>query len=159
MPDGRRGRLKPKAPASNCRGFFRFARHERPTNSQQNGASTERAPNEMTDPKGSHINQMTFGNNQTKSKGRGGARTNAGRKAGAATKKTREIADAAAAEGLTPLEYMLEVMRDVGGERRERLNAAIAAAPYIHPKLSSVELSGKDGAAIETFTRIELVSI
>ena len=54
---------------------------------------------------------------------------------------------------------MLEVMRDVGGERRERLNAAIAAAPYIHPKLSSVELSGKDGAAIETFTRIELVSI
>ena len=111
----------------------------------------------MTDPKGSH-KAMALENNQVNSS-YGGARKGSGRKPGAATKKTREIADAAAAEGLTPLEYMLEVMRDVGGERRERLAAAIAAAPFIHPKLSSVELSGKDGAAIETFSRIELVSI
>lgn len=97
--------------------------------------------------------------NQTKSNGRGGARANAGRKPGGATTKTREIARKAEEAGISPLEYMLEVMRDAGGERRERLAAAIAAAPYIHPKLSSVELSGKDGAAIETFTRIELVSI
>lgn len=51
-----------------------------------------------------------FENNQTKSK-RGGARKNAGRKAGAATKRTREIADKAAEEGLTPLEVMLQTMR------------------------------------------------
>jgi hypothetical protein len=39
--------------------------------------------------------------NQTKSKGRGGSRKGAGRKTGSATKKTREIADKAAAEGVT----------------------------------------------------------
>lgn len=49
--------------------------------------------------------------NQTPSNGRGGARKGAGRKAGSATIKTREIANGAAAAGLTPLEYMLEVMR------------------------------------------------
>jgi hypothetical protein len=46
--------------------------------------------------------------NQTKSKaigaGRGGKRPGSGRKKGSATKKTREIADRAAAEGITPLE-------------------------------------------------------
>ncbi|MFP3637303.1 hypothetical protein SB677_21350, partial [Bacillus sp. SIMBA_033] len=51
-------------------------------------------------------------NNQTKSNGskRGGARKGAGRKPGAATKKTREIADKTAAEGITPLEVMLRAM-------------------------------------------------
>lgn len=79
-------------------------------------------------------------NNQTKSNGRGGARKGAGRPAGAATKKTREIADKAASEGLTPLEYMLQIMRDEAEEPRARLNAAISAAPYVHAKLSSVEM-------------------
>ena len=55
-------------------------------------------------------------NNQSNSK-RGGARKNAGRKAGAATTKTREIADKAMAEGISPLEYMLQVMRNSGDER------------------------------------------
>lgn len=90
-------------------------------------------------------------NNQAKSKQskRGGARPNAGRKAGSATKKTREIADKAASEGITPLEYMLTVMRAPEAEPRERLAAANMAAPYIHPKLSSVEVTGKDGGAID----------
>ena len=42
---------------------------------------------------------------------RGGARPGAGRKAGSVTRRTREIAEAAL-EGLTPLEYLLSVMRD-----------------------------------------------
>lgn len=62
-----------------------------------------------------------------------------GRQKGVANKRTREIADAAVREGLTPLEYMLAVMRDesVDPERRDRM--ATAAAPYIHPRLSNVE--------------------
>ena len=46
-----------------------------------------------------------------KSNGRGGARVGAGRKKGAATTRTREIADREMQAGLTPLEYMLRVMR------------------------------------------------
>lgn len=92
----------------------------------------------------------TFENNQTNSNGRGGARKGAGRKPGSATKRTREIADQAASEGLTPLEFMLEVMRNEPSQdldSRElfqaitlRFEAAKAAAPYVHPRLSSVEL-------------------
>lgn len=97
-------------------------------------------------------------NNQTYSK-RGGARKNAGRKPGAATTKTREIANKASENGLTPLEYILSVMRDETTEPRERLSAAVAAAPYMHAKLSSVEVSGKDGGPVENITRIELVPL
>jgi hypothetical protein len=42
---------------------------------------------------------------------RGGKREGAGRKAGAVTKRTREIADRALAEGKAPLEVMLDNMR------------------------------------------------
>lgn len=42
---------------------------------------------------------------------RGGKREGSGRKKGAVTKRTREIADRATAEGKTPLEIMLENMR------------------------------------------------
>lgn len=108
-------------------------------------------------------------NNQTKSNGRGGARKGAGRKPGQATTKTREVADKAAAEGITPLEYMLQVMRNEPPEGLEgpqilsatmlRFEAAKAAAPYIHPKLSAVEHTGRDGGPMETITRIELVDM
>lgn len=82
--------------------------------------------------------------------GSGGARKGAGRKLGRASRKTREIADRLAAEaGLTPLEYMIQVMRnpDAATDRRDAM--AIAAAPYIHPRLSSTQLTGKDGDAIQ----------
>jgi hypothetical protein len=42
---------------------------------------------------------------------RGGKREGAGRKVGAVTKRTREIADRALAEGKAPLEIMLDNMR------------------------------------------------
>jgi hypothetical protein len=96
--------------------------------------------------------------NQRKSKdagaGRGGRRPGSGRPKGAATKKTREIADRAAAEGITPLEYMLNIMRRATTHEdpkvevaRETLafEAAKAAAPYMHPRLAAVEHTGADG--------------
>lgn len=102
-----------------------------------------------------------FEKNQTKSKesnGRGGSRKGAGRKAGSATKRTREIADAAMADGLTPLEYMLQIMRSEPSAELDhkdmlsavvlRFEAAKAAAPYVHPRLAAVEVAGPDGGAI-----------
>lgn len=88
-------------------------------------------------------------NNQDKSR-HGGKRPNAGRKAGSATKKTREIADKAAAEGITPLEVMLEAMhafRDTG-DLDKAAGFAKDAAPYVHPRLAAVEHSG--GVTIRT---------
>ena len=113
----------------------------------------------------SEINQKI----QRESKpGRGGARSGAGRKAGAATVKTREIADRMMEEGISPLEYMLAVMRrttehtDVKVQiAREAMafEAAKAAAPYVHPRLSAVEVAGKDGGPVEAVTRIEFVGV
>ena len=60
-----------------------------------------------------------------------------GRQKGAANKRTREIADKAVAEGLTPLEYLLSVVRDKGEDRATRIDAAKAAAPFIHPRLAN----------------------
>lgn len=43
------------------------------------------------------------------------------------------------AEGESPLDYMLRVMRDPGVEEKRRDDMAKAAAPYLHPKVSTVE--------------------
>jgi hypothetical protein len=72
----------------------------------------------------------------------GGYRPGAGRKRGSLTAKTREIAEAASAGGITPLEYMLSVLRNELADPKERFAAATAAAPYIHPRLAAVEHSG-----------------
>lgn len=76
--------------------------------------------------------------------GRGGARPGAGRKRGALSKKTTEVAQRAAETGLTPLEWLLKVMRDHKKPLGMRMDAAKAAAPYMHPRLSTVELNLRD---------------
>jgi len=70
---------------------------------------------------------------------RGGPRPNSGRKAGTKNIKTKVIAERCAEEGITPLEYMLNVMRDPTQEFDTRMDAAKSCAPYMHPKLASVE--------------------
>ena len=70
---------------------------------------------------------------------RGGPRPNSGRKAGTKNIKTKVIAERCAEEGTTPLEYMLNVMRDPTQEFDTRMDAAKSCAPYMHPKLASVE--------------------
>lgn len=97
---------------------------------------------------------------EKQSKGiKGGARQGAGRKKGEPNKRTAEIQQAVEQSGLTPLEYMLQVMRDVGQDEQRRLAAAQAAAPYVHAKLSSVEMTGKGGGPIQAITRIELAPL
>lgn len=92
---------------------------------------------------------------------RGGVRPNAGRKPGASVEKTRAVANKVAADGdVTPLEVMVDSMRHFyalakagkavpDGEKvltPSQLYAMAAdvankAAPFIHPKLSSVEMN------------------
>jgi hypothetical protein len=88
----------------------------------------------------------------------GGARSGAGRKVGQATAKTREVADRAAEAGITPLEFMLQIMRDDSAERSERLDMAKAAAPYIHPRLSTVEAK-VDATLVERVEEIRRVVV
>lgn len=76
---------------------------------------------------------------------RGGKRDGAGRKKGAVSEETarrKEIAEAALNSGLTPLEFMLSVLRDETKDFKARYDAAVDAAPYVHPKLSSLKHEG-----------------
>lgn len=75
--------------------------------------------------------------------GHGGARPGAGRKPGSPTKKTREIADRAAAAGITPLEVMLGAMRDLwtAGRKSEAASIAKDAAPFVHARLAALDVS------------------
>ena len=77
---------------------------------------------------------------------RGGAREGAGRRAGTPNRKTAELQEAVAKTGVTPLDYMLGVMRDISQEYPIRLDAAKSAAPYVHAKLAAIEHTGKDGS-------------
>lgn len=77
---------------------------------------------------------------------RGGKREGAGRKPGALNKKTAAQIEAVKAGGITPLEYLLSVMRDETVDQHERVDAAHKAAPYVHPKLSSVDHKSEDGS-------------
>lgn len=79
---------------------------------------------------------------------RGGARANAGRKQGSLSRKTREIAEAAAEEGITPLEFLVSVMRDPQQGLSVRLDAAKSAAPYMHPRLQTIAHTGEDGGPL-----------
>jgi hypothetical protein len=73
----------------------------------------------------------------------------AGRKTGGRTKGTPNKATAAkelavASSGLTPLDYMLSVLRDERLASDVRMDAAKAAAPYVHPKRAPVDADGED---------------
>lgn len=83
----------------------------------------------------------------------GGPRKGAGRPKGAASAKTREIANKASQEGITPLEYMLSILRDETADQAMRFQAAEKAAPYIHPRLSAVAVGNQDDKPFEQVIR------
>lgn len=63
----------------------------------------------------------------------------------ASVKRQTEVA----ATGETPLDYLLGVMRNTEGDPAIRLDAAKAAAPYVHPKLAAIEHAGPEGGPIQ----------
>jgi len=74
---------------------------------------------------------------------RGGARPGAGRRPGGRNRKQAAIASAAADKGVSPVEFLLSVMRDEEQSMAMRTDAAKSVAPYLHPRLAAVEHSGK----------------
>ena len=67
----------------------------------------------------------------------------AGRPKGAKSKKT--IArDKALADGITPLEYLESIYQDENADPKMRLEAAKSAASFVHPKLSSVDVTNHE---------------
>ena len=62
-----------------------------------------------------------------------------GRQKGAVDKIKREAI--LAAQGITPLDYMLGIIRNEQEDKTVRLDAAKAAAPYVHARLQSGRLS------------------
>ena len=89
---------------------------------------------------------------------RGGLRPGAGRPAGSLNRKTREQVEAIEASGLTPLQYLTSVYQDEGADEARRIDAAKAAAPYVHPKLNAIELSGDKDSPLEIVSRVEIVA-
>jgi hypothetical protein len=66
-----------------------------------------------------------------------------GRQKGSLNKITCEEREAVAASGLTPLDYMLSVLRDEKQPAARRDDMAKAAAPYVHARLSSAEVKSE----------------
>lgn len=69
---------------------------------------------------------------------RGGKRPGAGRPKGSKDGVKIEREAKIAASGLTPLDYMLSVLRDEEADPEDRKWAAQTAAPYVHPKLQHI---------------------
>jgi len=76
---------------------------------------------------------------------RGGRRPGAGRPKGVPNKLNAEIRGAALAGGESPLDYMLRIMRDEKQEPERRDKMAVAAAPYLHSKMTAVQHGGSIG--------------
>lgn len=95
---------------------------------------------------------MEFEKVELPQKGAGGKRAGSGRKKGTPNKRSAETAAQAAASGITPLELMLKNMRKrlprnaTTTEKAAHLafiqQAARDAAPYVHARLSAVQVSG-----------------
>jgi hypothetical protein len=94
-------------------------------------------------------------------------RKTGGRKKGSLNKITQEASAAraaAAASGMTPLDYMLSVMRDEKADRKRRDAMAVAAAPYIHSRVTPSERPGlsvslKDGDGARSVKAIEITFV
>src|SRR6267154_2474052 len=57
-----------------------------------------------------------------------------------AAKRTKAVEEAISSAGGSPLEFLLAIMQSDNAHPRDRTQAAIAAAPYVHAKLSSTEV-------------------
>ena len=91
---------------------------------------------------------MATGDTERKTNGKprvGDGTPGPGRPKGVANKVTLKREKAIAASGLTPLDYMLSVLRDEDNALDVRLDAAKCAAPYCHPRLATITHNGPDG--------------
>src|SRR6478609_9021142 len=71
-----------------------------------------------------------------------------GRQRGTRNKASIEKEQKIAESGLTPLDYMLGVLRDTKATYEMRIEPAKSAAPYVHPKLAALTLSSDPHAPL-----------
>jgi hypothetical protein len=71
-------------------------------------------------------------------------RKTGGRQKGALNRATAEARAVAEATGILPLDYMLSVVRDANADPKRRDAMAMAAGPYLHPKVSPVEAKSNE---------------
>lgn len=64
-----------------------------------------------------------------------------GRPKGAKNKRTKAVEAAIARAGITPLEFMMNMLRDEGAPLDDRKWAAQSAAPYVHAKLTAADVT------------------
>jgi hypothetical protein len=60
----------------------------------------------------------------------------------------------AEASGLMPLDYMLDVLRDPLAEAALRMDAAKAAAPYVHARLTTTDSTIRGTLDIKRLERV-----
>jgi len=88
---------------------------------------------------------------------RGGVRVGAGRRTGTSDRQMRKINVDQVLHAIgsgpdkTPLAYLLAIMSSPTDDIKlsERIQCAIAAAPYVHPRLASVEVKGDASAPLQ----------
>ena len=77
-------------------------------------------------------------------------RKTGGRQKGTPNKANAVRQKIVAEGGLTPLDYLLSLIRDETNDIAVRSDAAKAAAPYVHPRLAAINHSGSLTVAHET---------
>ena len=80
-----------------------------------------------------------------------------GRKKGTPNKASAAREKAIAESGLTPLDYMLETLRNNKLDKADRQWAANAAAPYCHRRMPQA-ITGPDDGAVELRTVLEVIN-
>jgi hypothetical protein len=83
-------------------------------------------------------------------------RKTGGRQKGARNRATEEARAAAAATGVLPLDYMLGIMRDPTADHKRRDAMAMAAAPYLHPRLTAIDAKLSPANAEQSSERTSL---
>jgi hypothetical protein len=82
----------------------------------------------------------------------GGRRAGSGRKKSGTNRLDTKARQQAMESGITPLDYMLGVMRAEDGTKAEKMDAAKGAAPYVHARLAHIE--SKAEAAVSFVARL-----
>jgi hypothetical protein len=71
-----------------------------------------------------------------------------GRKPGVVNKRTQHFRKEVAKAGTSPLEHMLAVLHDPKADADRRDRMAIAAAPFIHPRLAVIDSTVRAEVAV-----------
>jgi hypothetical protein len=78
-----------------------------------------------------------------------GRKTGGGSRKGIPNKAVAAREAEVKASGLTPLDFMLGQMRDPDAPIERRMWAANAAAPYVHPRLASLDSKHSGSLSLE----------